>query len=197
MTIRSHSLLTIAAGIALLAAPLAAAEPMAETKVAATRPATRSASQISDVSLDTSGNLRGTFITSNGGPLAREKVTISQGRRAISTVTTNAQGQFAVSNLRPGIYQLTSGKDSSVVRVWSSDSAPPKSRNLALLVQGKNVARAQMELAGLNGGMMGLGGLAIGGAGLGFGISGTIDAGDSNDRADALQRRVDQLSNSP
>jgi hypothetical protein len=103
--------------------------------------------KVADIVLTREGTLRGVLINKQAGPLAGEQVVIRQGRRVVAEATTNKLGEFQVAKFRGGTYQLTSGKSTRPIRVWTASAAPKSAREVALLVSGGTVTRGQGLLA--------------------------------------------------
>lgn len=167
----------------------------AESKTADRSPR-EAVSPIQDVALDAKGNLKGNLVDHQGRPMADRDVAIMQGRKVVARAHTDAKGQFEVSGLKGGVYDVTSEKSVSTYRVWTSETAPKKSRMQALVVAGSQPVRAQFEGLGGLGGAGTLIGIGAGGAGLGLGLNAQNDANNANDRANSLQQQLDQLQNS-
>jgi hypothetical protein len=144
------------------------------------------AKKITDIELDRQGRLRGFFVDTNGKPEALKKVQIRQGKKLVAETKTDRDGEFHVSKLRGGIYQIVSDDQAAVVRVWSNGTAPPKSKDAVLLVTGK-VERGQGFIPG--GTIAGLLGVGVGIAGLTIGI---VNMQENDD----LQRDINRLERS-
>ncbi len=99
---------------------------------------------VRDVSLDASGALVGQLVDAQGRPLGGESVVVHQGRKQIVRTVTNGRGLFQVSNLRGGLYQISSTRGAGLFRVWQAGTAPKKATRLALIVQNHGVVRGQM-----------------------------------------------------
>ena len=120
--------------------------------------------QIRDVALDTSGTLTGFLIDPQGQPEAAVPVMIHEGKRRIAIVETNARGQFRVTGLKGGVYQISSPKGTALFRLWKNGTAPRKASEYAIVVIDAKVVRGQspMRLFGPGGSLMPLGiGLGI------------------------------------
>jgi len=103
-------------------------------------------SRIHDVALNTSGTLEGLVVDTQGKSLAGAQVAVMRNNKKVATTVTNREGNFQVSNLTTGIYELHSGQGQGVVRVWAEQVAPPAAKPRVLLVNGKLTARAQAGL---------------------------------------------------
>lgn len=122
-----------------------------------------------DLALDSSGVLRGQVVNGDAVGQAGAIVTINfKGRKEVARATTNRQGEFAVSGLKSGVYAISSGEATAVVRVWQIAAAPPAATQGILLVPDKTTLRGK--------GKGGAGGLSNVGLGtiLAVGAVGTI-----------------------
>ena len=144
------------------------------------------AQKITDIELDRQGRLRGFLVDTNGKPEALKKVQIRQGKKFLAETKTDRNGEFQVSKLRGGVYQIVSKDQAAVVRVWSNGTAPPKSKDAVLLVTGK-VARGQGFIPG---------GTVAGLLGLGVGITGLTIGIVNMQKNDDLQRDINRLERS-
>lgn len=105
---------------------------------------------ISDVSLGEKGELTGFILDGQGKAVAKSKVVVSFGRKVIAETTTNETGQFRVSGLRGGIYQIAHADGVAVFRVWKNGTAPKSARQNALVVVGTRQIRGQDGLGPLS-----------------------------------------------
>jgi len=164
---------------------LNAAEAAPETQVSqADAPA--AVEKVIDIELDRQGRLLGALVDRNGKPEALKKIQIRQGKKLLAETKTDREGRFEVSKLRGGIYQVISKDQAALVRVWSNGTAPPKSKELVLLVTGQATRGQGFIPSGFTTGLLGLG---VGIAGLTIGI---INMRENND----LQRDIDRLERS-
>ncbi len=100
---------------------------------------------VSDVRLAADGMFRGQVVDSQGLPMADTQVTVlSMQSQVVATTKTNRDGHFAVAGLTGGVYQLQAGQASSMVRLWSTQMAPPSAKDGILLVSGQ-VQRGQQR----------------------------------------------------
>jgi len=91
------------------------------------------------------GELRGTVTNAQGRALANTEVRVRDLNGKMIVARTNAAGQFAATGLRGGIYQVTAGHASQVIRAWAPGTAPPRARGGLLLVSDPNVVVGQWE----------------------------------------------------
>jgi hypothetical protein len=101
------------------------------------------AHSILDVSLGQGGAFTGRAIDHSGTPIVGAKVVVKQGKTEVGQSVTDAQGNFAVQNLKSGVYQVSSGSTEGSYRLWSQQGAPPSAKAHGLLVLGQDGARGQ------------------------------------------------------
>lgn len=178
----------------LLSHSVFSAEPVARS-VTPQKLAAPGSPAITDVVLDSQGSLTGTIVSRNGLPVAGKAVTVSQGRKTLGSTKTSGKGQFQVSGLRPGVYQITAGDETSVVRAWTPEAAPPKARKMALLVQGQPVVRGQLEMAGMGPGLATGATLAVGAATIGIGVANGEEIDDTQTEISRLNKQVQDIDN--
>lgn len=91
------------------------------------------------------GILRGQLVDGQGAPRSHTVVTISSsGDRVLQRTTTNEVGFFSVRLDRAGIYVVSAGDSSSVIRAWSRPAAPPSAKDSLLLVSSQNIERGNL-----------------------------------------------------
>lgn len=98
---------------------------------------------VPDITLTTGGTLSGRVVDHTGKILEGAQVTIRQDKKEIGTTVTNKDGIYSFTNLKGGVYQVSSGNTNGIFRVWAEKSAPPSAKEHALLVMGENGARGQ------------------------------------------------------
>lgn len=98
---------------------------------------------VSDVALSADGLLRGQLLSPQGRGLAGVQVTASSGNRSLGSVTTDAEGRFAIAGLNGGVVTLVAGQTQTVVRVWTPKAAPAAAKSSVLLVDGQSQALGQ------------------------------------------------------
>ena len=87
------------------------------------------------------GCVVGSVVSPAGQAVANAEVVLRNAEGQRHVARTNAEGLFEVQGVRPGVYQLTSGKFGGVVRVWDAPLAPPNSHDSALIVQGPSASK--------------------------------------------------------
>src|SRR5262249_12234586 len=83
-----------------------------------TQPAGKS---VKDINLTSGGDLTGKVVTSEGKGVDAAPVVISQAGKPVSKAVTTAKGEFKVTGLKTGVYQVSSGRAAQFVRVWPQD----------------------------------------------------------------------------
>lgn len=96
-----------------------------------------------DVSLGKTGTFTGRTVDHTGAPVEGAKVVLKQGKTVVGETETDENGRFAVSNLKSGLYQVSSGATEGNYRLWNEKAAPPSAKAQGLLVLGENGARGQ------------------------------------------------------
>ena len=101
-----------------------------------------------DIRLGKDGAFTGRTINHNGKPVVGAKVVISQGKTEVGESVTDEHGNFAVPNLKSGIYDVSCGATTGTYRTWTDKAAPPSAKPHSVLVLGENGARGQYGLTG-------------------------------------------------
>lgn len=99
-----------------------------------------------DVKLDQDGALTGRTIDHTGRAVKGAKIVVKRGKTEVAQSTTDDHGNFAVKNLKTGLYEVNSGNTVGTYRVWNQNAAPPSAKPHSLLVLGENGARGQYGL---------------------------------------------------
>lgn len=162
---------------AAIVAVLNLAAPQALVFAAEAPAATKPAKAIKDIKLTSAGELTGRVVTAEGKAVDGAAVTISQNGKALTKAVSTASGEFKVANLKTGLYQVSAGRTSQVVRVWPQDVAPPNALAQTTLVQG-NVVRGQDEFDYLETDEIIIGVIAV--TALGVGIGALVAANDDD-----------------
>lgn len=98
---------------------------------------------VRDVELGDGGLLVGRIVDANGQPVAAMEVTITSGETPLASTRTDAEGVFAVANLRGGVHAITTSENVQVCRLWAPGTAPPQAPQSIELVSKSNVTRGQ------------------------------------------------------
>ena len=121
----------------LLAACAAAVHPVhAETPAA-------SASGVVDLVLSADGRAHGWLLDSQGQAVEGAIVILRQGRSDVLKTMTDQTGQYELTGITSGTYQLQAGNQGRVIRVWDAATAPPAARPHLTLVCEASVIRGQ------------------------------------------------------
>lgn len=125
-------------GVILPGSVLEGAQPASRTS--------RGMPLVSDLELGPKGSLRGFVVNVHGVPIARAPVVVRNADREVARTSTDLLGQFSVDGLRGGIYQVGTGRYARQFRTWVARTAPPRAKQIALIVVGGDVVRGQMPL---------------------------------------------------
>ena len=153
--IRSAAVVLATLGIVVPNAPVMAAGP---------KPAARPSVQlvdakVFDIALSKDGIFSGRVVDHTGAALEGAQVTMKQRNKEVARTITDKNGTFAVSNLKGGVYSVSSGFTEGTYRMWAEKAAPPSAKEQGLLVMGQNGARGQFGGFG-DGGVLLVGALA-------------------------------------
>lgn len=99
---------------------------------------------VGDVTLTADGLLRGQLVNRDGAAKANLSVTAYAAEQAVGQSRTDQQGNFAIRLAKGGVYRLSDGETSTVLRVWTSQSAPPSAKAGVLMVSDKDLTRGQL-----------------------------------------------------
>ena len=136
--------LKLVRGAAVILATLGVVMPMPSVQAADSNQKVRPAASVAaDVSKLADGQFAGRVIDHTGAVVEDAVVVIRQAGAEVSRAKTDKEGMFAVPNLKPGTYQVSSGTTEGLFRVWNEQAAPPTARKNALIVLGHNGARGQ------------------------------------------------------
>jgi hypothetical protein len=94
-----------------------------------------------DVALGQGGVFIGQVVDTNGAVKAKTPVSLRLRDREIAKSKTDANGFFAFSGLRGGVYQVVAAKGVAAFRVWAERTAPPTAEKGALIVTGRDLVR--------------------------------------------------------
>eukprot|EP00456_Euglypha_rotunda_P083902 TRINITY_DN836_c3_g2_i5.p1 TRINITY_DN836_c3_g2~~TRINITY_DN836_c3_g2_i5.p1 ORF type:complete len:184 (-),score=54.33 TRINITY_DN836_c3_g2_i5:308-859(-) len=104
--------------------------------------------KIFDVALSQGGTFKGRVVDHTGAAIEGAEVSIKQSNKEVAHSVTDKDGSFTASNLKTGVYQVSSGATEGVYRVWSEKTAPPSAKEQSLLVLGENGARGNFGVMG-------------------------------------------------
>lgn len=129
------------------------------------RASSNEAKSVRDVALGEGGVFSGQFIDPAGALLPGVPLALLRNGVEVGTFSTDRQGMFAISGLTGGSYELVTGSTRQHYRLWAPGTAPPASRNSALVRSDGSIARGQSPTSA-GGGMSGGALFALGTVGL-------------------------------
>lgn len=100
---------------------------------------------VQDVVLLEGNVLLGQLVDAHGRPGAAMDVSVLQNSRVIVTNRTTADGRFAVSGLRSGVYQIATPTSVSTVRLWTREVAPPVADSEAVILCGETIVARRVR----------------------------------------------------
>ena len=143
-------LLTLVKGAAIALAALGTVMPTTQVQAASnTLKVVRTDATVLDIGMKQDGVFTGRVVDHTGAPARGAEVVVRQGDKVVTTVKTDDHGTFAVSGLRGGLYDVSSGKTSGQFRVWTESAAPSAAKQTPRIVLGEKATR------GANGGIGG------------------------------------------
>ncbi len=103
-----------------------------------------------DVALTKDSALQGQLVDRQGTPKTNTKVRLMSGANVLGEAVTDEQGAFRVDVERGGVYSLSDGQATALVRVWTHQAAPPSAKNAVLMVSDSSLTRAALGNGGLD-----------------------------------------------
>lgn len=103
-----------------------------------------------DVSLDAAKQLRGQLVDRQGAGKVDQKVRLLSGTDTLAETVTDRQGGFRLPVEKGGIYTLSDGQSSALVRVWTQKAAPPAAKEGVLMVSDPELTRARLGGGGMD-----------------------------------------------
>jgi hypothetical protein len=100
--------------------------------------------QVQDVALAADGSLRGRLVSLEGIGQDNVVVVARQAGREIARTLTDKTGHFSLAVKRGGVYEVQTGSQVTLYRLWAAQTAPPTAAQAALIIAGEDVLRAQM-----------------------------------------------------
>jgi hypothetical protein len=132
--------------------------------------------------------LLGQVVDPNGRPAALQDVSVRQNDRVLVTNRTAADGRFAVSGLRPGVYQIATPSTVTSVRLWTPETAPPVAESEVIVVHGGPIVASPLQRAGwirILGNPWVMGGIAVTAVAVPVTLAEIDDSSSSSDVPDA------------
>jgi hypothetical protein len=149
---------------------------------------------ISDVALDKHGHLNGTIVDSLGLPQAGVLVVVRREKEQPRTTRTNGKGDFKLVGMKDGNWSVTAGSETSWIRAWDSDLAPPAAQSNFLVVSRTPVRAPVIRGQSADGSLLTafdsgtLFSIGAGVAGATLGVIGISEASEANNEADSAQQ---------
>ena len=157
-----------------------ASAPAAASKTSVNK--TAEVKTISDIELAAGGTFKGQVLNAEGLALGGVELTLHQGTEQVARTVTDQDGQFAVSNLRGGVYQVNAENTQEIYRLWSEGTAPPAAEQEVAIVSSPEVVRGQ--IGGVD--VITATALALAITGVVFAIINHGELEDANDKLDQL-----------
>ena len=88
---------------------------------------------VRDVRLGPGGTLSGRVLDEHGHLMAHAKVVLSRARQVIARGVTDDRGEYRIRGLSGGVYHVRVSTHETIVRLWSSESAPPQAQEQLVL----------------------------------------------------------------
>lgn len=99
------------------------------------------ATVIRDVELTKEGSFHGQVLNAKKEGSNGVVISIRHDRKEVKRAKSDAQGRFAVTGLKPGIYYVVAGTGHGLYRVWKEGTAPPKALKTARIISDKTLVR--------------------------------------------------------
>lgn len=106
--------------------------------------------RVVDVALNEHSVLSGQLVDAQGVGKHDCRVRILSDEQVIGEALTDYQGRFSISVPRGGVYTLSDGEASALVRVWTAQAAPPSAKASVLMVSDPELARGRLGRGGLD-----------------------------------------------
>jgi hypothetical protein len=105
-------------------------------------PAIQEKTVLADVALNGEGKLVGQVVDHQGIPRANSVVKVATMHgEVVSQTRTDAQGNFAANVGKGGIFLVSGEMNSSAVRVWTQNAAPPAANEAVMFVDDNQAVR--------------------------------------------------------
>ncbi len=109
-----------------------------------------SQARVVDIALDDAHVLSGQLVDAQGIGKNDCWVRVLSGDQVIGEALTDYQGAFAISVPRGGVYTLSDGEATALIRVWTAQAAPPSAKPSVLMVSDPELARGRLGRGGLD-----------------------------------------------
>ena len=99
-----------------------------------------------DVMLAEGGVLVGQLVNEQGEAMPMEPISLQTGGKEIARLTTDNAGNFKVSSLKGGVYQVVAVGHQGIYRFWAPQTAPPSAQHQLVVISSKqDVVRGQFN----------------------------------------------------
>jgi len=120
------------------------------TERAVSSPTPASQAQLVDIALTTDNVLQGQLVDRQGAPKVNTKVQLNAGTEVLAEGVSDQQGVFRIAVQRGGVYTLSDGEASAMVRVWTHEAAPPSAQPAVLMVSDPELTRGALGRGGID-----------------------------------------------
>lgn len=94
-----------------------------------------------DVSLAEDGKLRGVLLDSQGEPVVDQQVVIYRDGEEVASSKSNGEGAFELDGIKGGLLAIASEEGGGMFRVWTSHTAPPSAKDVAVVYHDASIVR--------------------------------------------------------
>jgi hypothetical protein len=117
---------------------------------AASPPTVSPQAQLVDIALTSNNLLQGQLVDRQGLAKANTKVQLSAGSEMVAEGISDQHGAFRIPVKRGGVYTLSDGETSALVRVWTQQAAPPSAQPAVLMVSDPELTRGALGDGGMD-----------------------------------------------
>lgn len=146
------------------------------------------ATPVRDAVLLDNGVLLGQLVDSTGRSTPSRDFEVRQNNRLVVTNRSAMDGRFAVSGLRPGVYQIMTPTNVTTVRLWTPELAPPVAESEVVVVHNGGAVASPLKRASwfrVLGNPWVMGGIAVGAVAIPVALAEDDDDASSLDAPDA------------
>ncbi len=102
------------------------------------------APEVIDVALTAGGTLTGLVMDTEGFAVAGIGVALYQNGQALVSTVSNENGNFGITNMSGGVYQIVAGDGQGVYRFWAPQTAPPGAQTQSVVVTSAPTGPAEL-----------------------------------------------------
>ncbi|GIW93684.1 MAG: hypothetical protein KatS3mg110_1725 [Pirellulaceae bacterium] len=100
-----------------------------------------------DIHLGPQGELRGVYVDETGRGQAGVPIEIRHQLRPVARCVTGVDGEFCVTGLRGGLYQVVGPNAATAARLWAAGTAPPQAAERLTVAAQTDLVRGQRPFA--------------------------------------------------